>query len=360
MRKINTDDSLNRRFKRFTKLYEYQILLKQLPTLFLTLGVAFLFSGCAAVYKGTGDVIIGYSKEEAIPYLLETDDFAMACAMTDSFGSFLYSFERVTRPPNDLKVLLSMMSGQCALAHANQKQLDYLRHVKKRDSASATDARIMQKRYQSLAAKRYYAGYLALAKTYGEPGGDCPKLKSYDDEFYWLIGLLNGLQALFADMKSESMIHVPLDIAAKVSRSAKCLDDKRWWGVPRGLQGAVWAIVPGSGPEEADPFDMLSRASETGENRRVRMAHILEAEVYLAKGRLEQVKSVIRRNAEQRAKKVADPKMKLLDHVAYLHLLQLSDQFWMEEKGHRTPWKQYGTFWNDPADEDELDIEDLL
>lgn len=332
---------------------------KLVQAFFMALAMLF-FTGCTTVYKGTGNVMIHYAEDEVVPYLLANDDFPMACAMAESLGPFMFSFERVTESPESLKVLLNMMNGQCALAQAEQQQLRYLRHVKRRESASATDARILQKRYLGLAAQRYYHGYLAVSRAYGEPGGQCPKLKTYDDELYWLIGLLNGLQAVFADMKSEYTVQVPLDIALKTSRAAQCLDDHRWWGLPSSIQGAVWAIVPGTAPNDVDPIDVLEKATELGENRRVRLAHILEAEVYLSKGRLEEVKSIIRRHAQQLSEKPADPAMKLFDHVAYLRLLSISDRLWTEATGHRTPWKQYGQFWDDPEEQEGLDINDLL
>ncbi len=321
----------------------------------------FVLSGCSTVYKGTGDVLISYAGDEAIPYLLRTEDIDMVCGLSESLAPFIFSFEEVTHSPDQLKIVLHMISGHCAQKKASEAQLQYLQAVKRGNSLEAKDARILQKRYLNLAASRYFLGYKSLIAAYGEPGEACPKLNEHSDQMYWLAGLLNGLQSLFSDMGSEAAAGIPTDIAVKVARSAECLNDERWWGAPRAIQGAVWAMLPGSGPKGVDPYKMLSEASEVGERRRVRLAHVLAAEVYLSKGQTDKVKEIIRVNAQQVQEKPADPAYNLLDRLAYNQLVIISDQLWSQAVGHRTPWLGYGTFWDD-EDEDvlDLDIGDLL
>jgi hypothetical protein len=35
-----------------------------------------------------------------------------------------------------------------------------------------------------------------------EPGGECPEFAAENDEFYWLMGLLDGIQAIINDIAS--------------------------------------------------------------------------------------------------------------------------------------------------------------
>lgn len=337
--------------------------LRTIASRFLLLILMLTFAGCSTVYKGTGDLMISYADDEVVPYLLTTEDVDMACTMTEAFSSFFFSFETVTNSPDELKILLYMMAGQCSESRALESQLQYIRAVKQRNSLEAKDARIIQKRHLNKAAQRYYLGYNSLVDAYGEPGTQCPELDTFNNEMYWLMGLLDGLLALFSDMASESASGIPLDIANKIARGADCLDNTRWFGIPESIQAAVWATSPGAMPEQGiDPLAQLAKATEIGKNRRVRLAHILEAQVYLNRGDLERVKEIIRDHAIVVNEKPADPAMKLLDRMAHAQLLAISDQLWSEATGHRTPWLEYGTFWDDSSSEDEgdLDIGDFL
>ena len=64
----------------------------------LTAGL--LLSGCGAVnnmiYKTTGDVMKGFSRNHTVPYLMESDDLAMGCSMSEATAPLLMSFGRVT------------------------------------------------------------------------------------------------------------------------------------------------------------------------------------------------------------------------------------------------------------------------
>ena len=54
-----------------------------------------VLSGCGVVnnmiYKTTGDVMQGFSRNHTVPYLLESDDLAMGCAMSEATAPLLMS-----------------------------------------------------------------------------------------------------------------------------------------------------------------------------------------------------------------------------------------------------------------------------
>ena len=92
-----------------------------------------------------------------------------------------------------------------------------------------------------------------MALAIAEPGGECPDFGSGSAEFYWLMGLLNGLQATLNDLASEGSANVPLDIASKIGRGAACLDNEKWWGEPKATQAAIWVTIPNNKPVNGDP-----------------------------------------------------------------------------------------------------------
>lgn len=328
-----------------------------LPVLFLP----WLLSSCAMVYKGTGDVLIGFAENEAIPYVLASDDVDLGCAMSRAFAPFVLSFSRVTDQPNELAVMMYLFAGNCSEVKAWEEELRYLRALYFKNVLEAQDARIAQKRFLNQAARRQLAGYNSLILAIAEPGGKCPDFDSDNAEFYWLIGLLDGLQATLNDLASEGSANVPLNIASKVGRGALCLDNEKWWGVPKAIQAAIWVTIPGDKPENIDPLTELDQSVQTGLQQGVRVTEVIAAQVYMGLGRTDQVKAIIRRNKESKAQALSVPAYKLLDEFATLQLQAISDRLWTEATGKRTPISGLGTFWDDRKDAvDTINIDDML
>ncbi len=306
-----------------------------------------LLSSCSLVYKSTGDVLVGFAEDEAIPYALASNDVDLGCAISKAFVPFVLSFSRVTAPPNKLANMMYLFAGNCAEVKAWEEELRYLRAVYAKNVLEAQDARIAQKRYLNQAAKRQLLGYENLVQAMGEPGGECPRFDALNTEFYWLIGLLNGLQATLNDLASESTANVPLDIASKVGRGATCLDNKKWWGVPKAIQAAIWVTIPTNKPENVDPLMELEHAIQTGMQEGINITPVIAAQVHMGLGNVDQVKSIIRRHKEAKAHVPDKPEFRLLNEFSALQLQAISDRLWTEATGKRTPISGLGTFWDD-------------
>ena len=154
---------------------------------------------------------------------------------------------------------------------------------------------------------------------------------------------------------------VPLDIALKVNRAATCLDNEKWWGLPRAIQAAIWINFPSSKPPGIDPLAVLDQSMQTGLQQGMRISQVLGAQVYIGLGNTEQVKTIIRRHVEERTQNPTLASYRILDEVATLHLQAMSDYLWTEATGKRTPIGGLGTFWDDPTDAVEtIDLADLL
>ena len=321
-----------------------------------------LSSSVNLLYKGTGDVLIGYAKDQAIPYILETDDVDMSCMMSEAFTPFILSFSRVTTPPYQLAIMFNYLSGSCSEFKAKEEELRYLRALHAKNITEAQDARITQKRLLNKAARQQLNSYHSLELAFTEnPGDDCPVFASENTEFYWLIGLVNGLQAVLNDLASGGMANVPLDIALKVNRGATCLDNNKWWGLPQAIQAAIWINFPGSKPLGIDPLVVLEQSTQTGLQQNIRISQVIAAQVHTGLGNTEQVKEIIRRHFKERTENPTLAAYRFIDEVATLHLKAMSDYLWTEATGKRTPIGSLGTFWDDPvATIDTIDFADLL
>jgi uncharacterized protein YceK len=326
----------------------------------LVAAILITMTGCSSIYRTTGWFAYDYSESYAMPYVMKTDDTDMGCAMSEAMTPMLLSFSELTWSPDRLATTMYMQAGACAEAKANEEGLTYLRAYKAQNIAEAKDARIRQKRLFALAANRQYKGYKHLVSEFGEPGETCPDMDE-DEEFFWMLGLVSGLQAVMSDVRGQGEVGVPKDIAMKSVRGSQCLDAKRWWGVPKAMQAAVWTMMPENAPEGVDPWQELVVASEMGGEAGVRLAQAMEVVVADGSGNQERLRDAIRRHAQSIKTTSPNKDYQMLDTVATQQILAVSDRLWTEATGSRTPIGGLGTFWDDKSPAEEaLDIDDLL
>ena len=313
------------------------------------------------VYKSTGDTLIGFTEEQAIPFILKSGDIDMGCGMSQAFSLFIQSFSQVTNPPNHLAIIFSLLTGNCAEFKAWEEELRYLRAMRSKNIEDAKDALIKQRRYLHLAASRQLAGYLNLKLAFIEPGSDCPNFNTTNGEFFWLIGLLDGLQAVFNDISSGGTLGVPLDIGLKVGRGATCLNNEKWWGMPNAIQATVWSIFPDIKPADKKPFMILDQSMQMGRQQGIGISLVLAAQVYSGIGNIEKVKEIIRSHTETKVQTPAKLKFKILDEMTTIQLLAISDRLWTTATGYRTPIGKLGTFWDDPKETvDTIELNDIF
>ncbi len=326
----------------------------------LVAAILIAMTGCSSIYRTTGWFAYDYSESYAMPYVMKTDDTEMGCAMSEAMTPMLLSFSELTWSPDRLATTMYMQAGACAEAEASEEGLAYLRAYKAQNIAEAKDARIRQKRLFALAANRQYKGYKHLISEFGEPGEECPDMDK-DEEFFWMLGLVSGMQAVMSDLRSQGEVGVPKDIAMKSVRGSQCLDAKRWWGVPKAMQAAVWTMMPDNAPEGVDPWQELAAASDMGAEEGVRLAQAIEVVIADGSGNEERLRDAIRRHAQSVKTKSPSKEYLMLDVIATKQVLAVSDRLWTEATGSRTPIGGLGTFWDDKSTTEEaLDIDDLL
>ena len=305
----------------------------------------------------TGDVMSEYASDHMLPYLLAYGDTDVACATGQAMGSFLNSFERVTDPPHKAAIPTLISAATCAQNAAWEVDLRALRAIKEGRVNDAKDARVVEKTAHSLAARRLDEAYRRTLSLFQDPADGCPELNNSKEELVWLMGMLAGIQSAQHDQAGGGTVGVPLNVPVDASRGAACLNNERWWGVPKALQGAIWATVPGSGPDGVDPWEVMKDAAKLGDSKGVRLSHAVYLQAAASGGRNHLVPQILPKLAAAFVDKAPPADWRTLDRMAYLQAQNVSDRIWTEQEGHRTP---YGSLGELPGGSDsEYDSDDI-
>ncbi|MEK9711304.1 MAG: hypothetical protein VW258_01950 [Thalassolituus sp.] len=318
-------------------------------------------SGCSIIYMQMGWVVYDLTDRHVTPYTMTIDDVGVACATTQGLQPLVNAFTRVTSTDDLANLMMNMMAGSCAEEKAIEESLAYIRAFKNQNINEAKDARIREKRQYAIAATRQHRSYQHMVDEFGEPGEKCPSL-NHDEGVYWTLGNLAGLQAVLNDLKAQSVVNVPKDIAMKAVRGLQCLDNEEYWGIPAAAQAGLYILMPDTAPDGVDPWVELETASRTATENGVRLAHAVEILVADGGGHTDRVKDAIRRHAASLKTNPSHRDYRLLDVVASRQIRAVSDRMWTDATGSRTPVGEFGTFWDD-VDESAapaMDIDDLL
>lgn len=326
------------------------------PAVLLALVVC--LQGCGLVYKTTGDILTGYGRSYMTPWLLEMKDVDMACATGASLTPFLASFESVHAHPERLVVLTYTLAASCAQRQALEQGLRYRRAGDQGLAARAGDARTLEKRYSALAAARLQTSWRYMLESYGKVAEDrCPRLRTDFDELVFMVGWLNGVQAMLYDAAAGGSLGVPRSIAGNARHAAACLDNEKWWGVPMAMKASVEVILPALAEEGAQPWTVLDESVRRGYNAGVRLSSALYVMAAWSLDDRERMREGIRGFVAHADR--LDPDYAMLDAMAEFMLRGISDRVWTDDTGRRTPFGELGRFHDDePASS--VDIEGLL
>lgn len=324
----------------------------------------FLLSACSPVKMG-GDLAIKFTEDKTLPFMLQDDDVDMACASGETLTPVIRSIAVTGADPDQLAAVMYVTAAYCSEQRAFSAELRYLRAQHDNLISDAQDARIEQKRQAAVASRREYAAYKDMEHYFSKKfkvaiGGRCPSFHRSFDELSFMLGMIAGMQALADDINSENQVGVPMDIAAKVERGMGCLDNDRWWGVPNGVRAMVWNMLPGAVPPGTDPWAVLIKSTQIGREKGVRLSYALYALSAQTKGDEPRLRDALRRYAKDSKHFVVDPKFKILDAISAVQMQDVSDRYWTEHTGSRTPIGGIGTFWDDAQDSGQaLNIDNL-
>jgi len=317
--------------------------LRQAFTL-LVLGLACLLAGCATMDRMGANIGMRFAENHILPPVLTDDDLQMGCIDGEVFSPIVLSMGPVgLGAENDqIATLLYSTAALCAEQAALDSELTYLRATRESRIEEAEDARIVQKRWLAMAAQRQYHAYQHFEHYYTGTSGDviggkCPPFRNDLDELVFMLGAISGLQAIVNDVNSQNAVNVPKDIAAKTERAMTCLDNAKWWGLPKAVRAAVWNLMPGGGPEE--PWGVIQKSMDIGKQKGVRIAYAIYAISAYAKGDDARLQDAFK----QYQATVDDPnytpsvQYRIFDRVGDMIIWGISDRYQSEHVGTRTP-----------------------
>lgn len=275
-----------------------------------------------------------FTTQSVVPAAARIPDVDLVCR---TGGSLRHALAAVSKKPtHEALVIAEATAGLCDEAEADAAALDALIAMRQAQDpvAAIKDAKERERRLRARAAGRFHRAWGHTEAMFGPLGETCPRIRP-KDELTFLVGLMSGTLAMLHDKASGGTHEVPLDTLNRVGRAATCVDG--WWGVPEAFQAAAWAVVPGSGPADVDPFTQMREAAAAGDDTGVRLGWALLAIVAENAGRDDDVVFAIEQAAISREATPADPAFELFDRYAYERLLMAADRRWIDARGHRAP-----------------------
>lgn len=329
------------------------------------IGASVLLSACDPV-AFISNQSLRFVEKKLVPPMLKDNDVVMACNSGVATAPLIMATENLGANADQLGTLLYTTAALCAEMEANEHELRYLRAAKAGNVDEAQDARIAQKRFAELAARRQLVAYERFVRYYEKRydikiGEECTDFYRDFDEFVYMLGLITGLQAVLNDITAQQAVGVPMDIAAKAERAFTCLDNKKWWGVPSAARAVIWNVLPGADAGK-DVWATFNASMQLGEEAGIRLPHAMYALSAVGKDDQARVRDAIRRFANVKEDFKPNPQYRLADSMAAMIITVLSDRLWTEGVGTRTPPGSLGKFWDEKSNKSEsaVDIGDLL
>lgn len=330
----------------------------------VVIGASVLLAGCDPL-AFVSNQTLRFVEKRLVPPMLKTADVRMACESGVATTPLIISTENLGANANQLGTLLFTTAGLCAEIRATEAELAYLRAARAGQVEMAQDARVEQKRFAELAARRQLIAYNRFITYYEKRydikiGEQCTDFFREFDEFVYMLGLVTGLQAVLNDVIAQQTVGVPMDIAAKAERAFTCLDNKKWWGAPLAARAVIWNVLPGA-DEGKDPWGAMNASMEIGEATGVRLPHAMYALSAAGKDDKARVRDAIKRFVNVKEGFKANEQYRLADAMAEMIIYTISDRMWTEATGTRTPTGMLGKFWDEEQQTVEsVDIGDLL
>lgn len=307
-------------------------------------------SGCESLQSGLATPVLRFMEYKVVPPTLASGDADMGCNFALGTTLLISSTRALYADPSMLESVQLSSAAACSEAQAVDEELRYMRAQRDKKPDEAMDARTAQKRLLERTALRQLNAHqlmvAAVEKKYKfKYGESCPRFRKDFDEFVYLLGTISGLQAFTNDVAAQQVVGVPSDIAPKAEAALTCLDNEKWWGVPLAGRAAVWSMVPGgsTGKDVAGSFD---QAMSIGEAKGVRVAHVMAAIAAVASDNQPQLRATLKRFAAVKDFK-ANPEYRLIDQNAALQMQIISDRYWTQNTGMRTPVGRLGKFWDE-------------
>lgn len=331
----------------------------RLPAALPLLLTAAIGAGCAAIVDRS--TLTGVA-----PAVMATDDVGLGCSSGEGTAGLLSSFGKPEKgqTPHLAQVLTLLSAAMCVEPLAWEAELERGVALHRGEGARVQDLLEVERRHHTEAARRYLSAWTHLQQGLRLDELDdagCPKRvrEKHNEDLLMLLGLSSGVLAVLHDQAGGMEIGVPLDVPRKVARLGPCLPNEAWWGVPRALQAAVWATIPGAAPEGEDPLAVLAQSAALGDAAGVRLARAFQVQTLATIGDEAALQAAIAAHAAALATP-PNPRFRMLDRFATLLIRHESDKLWVRTAGHRTPGGQLGAFPATSAPAEDASLDDLL
>jgi hypothetical protein len=323
-----------------------------LSLLSLVVGGTAILSGCKAVDRTLSNVAVNAIERRVTPELIRFDDVDMMCTFATGNAPLISGGVRALYgDPAFLEAVLFQTSSVCAENQAISEELRSIRAAREKRIEEAQDARISQKRLLERTARRQLIAFERMTGRIESEyrvkfGAKCPQFKNDYHELMYLLGTIAGLQAVVNDIAAEQAVGVSTEIAPKSERALRCLSNAKWWGAPTAARAVIWNILPG-GSEGKDVWGTFQQSMIIGEMQGVRISHTLYALSALSIDDQPRFRDAVRRFANPIKSFKPNDEFRVVDSLSGAIMGNLSDRYWTENTGTRTPVGGLGKFWDD-------------
>lgn len=334
---------------------------KRLAVPILLLGCGLLATGCSRfIHRTTGNILADHVVQNGIPALMSSNVGSLAYITGEADADLFETFTAVGSHTERISVVMYLLAGFYWEEQANEHQRRYLRAMYTANAAEAQDERIAERNAWKEATLRWLLSYQYMIRGFGEIGEKCPVLRNESDQLLFLFGLISGVEALLGTVASMHQVDVPMSAAAKSARAANCLDNDKWWGLPKTIQGAIWTVVPGSAPKGGDGWQVMAHGVQQGSQAGVHLGYVLQALMADNANKPELVRSSIKGFADAQRQHPTPDNLRLMDSISEKKIQILSDRIWLEATGHRTPVGALGTFPDQGEPQVDTKLEQLI
>lgn len=294
-------------------------------------------AGCSTLYKPVGATLNAYSEDVAIGEFLKYQDVDLLCQSGGSLLPLIASFEDVGTTTNKTVSTLFLLGGFCAVQKAHEFEIQQLLANQQASYDVALNFAVLKKRALALGAMRQLGAYHQVVDVYPWQGTSCPSFSQRQDELLFLLGNLQGLEALLNDGKSGLLANVPRNIANDIYRAMGCLDSRYWWGVPQSVQAALLVFLPNLDPARSKQVDSILMASvEVGRASGVPLAETVALAAWEGRGDTEKVSELIAAHFHYAKEANYDPEYLSIAHISNRHLENKNDVLRLESKQNLT------------------------
>jgi len=311
-----------------------------------------LTSGGCSINRAIGNQVNTFSLEHVLPAAMQLDDITMICHSNESFVPLLSGFGDFQVDTDLLMSVSYAGAAMCTQNEAQEKELWSAQAEKQGWISIAKDARIAQQLLnrdagvRQLKSYKHMANYFRTNYNYEMGEGKCPQFHKDIEQQVMLVGATSALQALQNDIASGRLIDVDMGIPAKIGRAMQCLDNDKWWGVPKAVSAALVTVLPENAAAEAKAWEDLQAATDVGLQSGVRLTHAVYASMAYGKDKQDLLRDALKR-FEAIPADALNPKFRLLDQMAAMQIRHIADRYWMNHEGHRAPTLEFSRFWDE-------------